>query len=49
MPTVTHLIDSADDVRGHLVELLLHLFEHVLHELVELFGACVFWQLLWVH
>ena len=45
----THLINPGDDVGGHIVKAFLHLFEHVLHELVKFFGAGVFWQLLVLH
>lgn len=45
----THLVDAADDVGGHLIEALLHLFEHVLNELVEFFGVWIFCDFSAVH
>jgi hypothetical protein len=38
----THLINPTDDITGHLIESVLHLFEHVLDEGVEFFGGGVF-------
>lgn len=32
----THFVDPSNDVGGHLIKPLLHLLQHVLHELVEL-------------
>lgn len=43
---LAHLIDTADDIGGHLLESALHLLEHVLHEFVQLFGRRVFTLLL---
>lgn len=42
----THLINSTDDISRHFVESVLHLFKHVLNELIQLFGWRIIWDLL---
>lgn len=39
---LAHFVNSTNNVVGHFLEPFLHLFEHVLHKLVELFGGGIF-------
>lgn len=40
----THLINPTDDISRHFIESVLHLFQHVLDEGIELFCWGIFWD-----